>query len=89
MEEERFGQGSFGIVRRAIYQKSSNEQVTVAVKSVRHCNDELQLEALATEIKLLTLVNHPNVVNMVGAATEMLTAGNLHLVLDYCPGGRP
>ena len=84
---DRIGQGSFGIVYKAIYQKSESERMTVAVKCVRHCNDETQLEALASEIKLLTLVNHPHVVNMIGATTETLKQGNLLLVLDYCPGG--
>lgn len=61
--------------------------VIVAVKEIRALSDESDLvtiQAVQRELRVLTNVSHPNIVQFVGLVTETFP---LRLVLEYCAGG--
>nr|CAI5818223.1 unnamed protein product [Callosobruchus analis] len=80
--EEVIGVGGFGKVYRGLW-----EGREVAVKAARQDPDadpEVTLENVIKEAKLFCLLDHENIVSLVGVC---LTQPNLCLVLEYCRGG--
>ncbi|CAH1957186.1 unnamed protein product [Acanthoscelides obtectus] len=80
--EEVIGVGGFGKVYRGLW-----EGREVAVKAARQDPDadpEGTLENVIKEAKLFCLLDHENIVSLVGVC---LTQPNLCLVLEYCRGG--
>ncbi|XP_035774080.1 vascular endothelial growth factor receptor 1-like [Anopheles albimanus] len=86
----QLGQGAFGIVMKAT---ASNimvheEFTTVAVKMVKHKNDNQAIRALVLELKIMIhLGQHLNVVNLLGAVTKNIAKRELMVILEYCPYG--
>ena len=80
--EEVIGIGGFGKVYKGIWR--GNE---VAVKAARQDQDEdinVILENVLQEAKLFWVLDHPNIVNLLGVCLEI---PNLCLVMEYAKGG--
>ncbi|XP_047200934.1 mitogen-activated protein kinase kinase kinase 9 isoform X2 [Girardinichthys multiradiatus] len=80
--EEIIGVGGFGKVYRALW-----EGVEVAVKAARRDPDEdvaQTLESVRQEAKLFAMLNHPNIMGLLGVC---LQEPNLCLVMEYARGG--
>ncbi|XP_003962417.2 mitogen-activated protein kinase kinase kinase 9 [Takifugu rubripes] len=80
--EEIIGVGGFGKVYRAVWQGSE-----VAVKAARRDPDEdpeQTLESVRQEAKLFAMLNHPNIMALLGVC---LVEPNLCLVMEYARGG--
>lgn len=80
--EEIIGVGGFGKVYRAVWRGSE-----VAVKAARRDLDEdieQTLESVRQEAKLFAMLNHPNIMALLGVC---LLEPNLCLVMEYARGG--
>ncbi|XP_042244742.1 mitogen-activated protein kinase kinase kinase 9 [Thunnus maccoyii] len=80
--EEIIGVGGFGKVYRAIWRGSE-----VAVKAARRDPDEdpdQTLESVRQEAKLFAMLNHPNIMGLLGVC---LQEPNLCLVMEFARGG--
>ncbi|XP_026195158.1 mitogen-activated protein kinase kinase kinase 9 [Anabas testudineus] len=80
--EEIIGVGGFGKVYRAVWRGSE-----VAVKAARRDPDEdveQTLESVRQEAKLFAMLNHPNIMALLGLC---LQEPNLCLVMEYARGG--
>ncbi|XP_034380999.1 mitogen-activated protein kinase kinase kinase 9 [Cyclopterus lumpus] len=80
--EEIIGVGGFGKVYRAVWRGSE-----VAVKAARRDLDEdaeQTLESVRQEAKLFAMLNHPNIMGLLGVC---LQEPNLCLVMEYARGG--
>ncbi|XP_037603270.1 mitogen-activated protein kinase kinase kinase 9 [Sebastes umbrosus] len=80
--EEIIGVGGFGKVYRAVWRGSE-----VAVKAARRDPDEdaeQTLESVRQEAKLFAMLNHPNIMGLLGTC---LQEPNLCLVMEYARGG--
>ncbi|KAM4541666.1 mitogen-activated protein kinase kinase kinase 9 [Odontesthes bonariensis] len=80
--EEIIGVGGFGKVYRAVWQGAE-----VAVKAARRDPDEdaeQTLESVRQEAKLFAMLNHPNIMALLGVC---LQEPNLCLVMEYARGG--
>jgi len=80
---EELGRGRFSVVRGAIHLK---ENVGYAVKEVENesLDDEENLEALETEIKILRKLRHPHIVNLKEVVT---TETFTYIVMELLSGG--
>lgn len=72
---------------RAIGIKTSKEDVEiVAVKMIRSETNLLALEALVSELKILTYIgSHLNIVNLLGACTKNISKGFSCLLRGHLP----
>ncbi|XP_014826974.1 PREDICTED: mitogen-activated protein kinase kinase kinase 9-like isoform X2 [Poecilia mexicana] len=80
--EEIIGVGGFGKVYRAVWR-----DVEVAVKAARRDPDEdvaQTLESVRQEAKLFAMLNHPNIMALLGVC---LQEPNLCLIMEYARGG--
>ncbi|KAI3367460.1 hypothetical protein L3Q82_026317 [Scortum barcoo] len=80
--EEIIGVGGFGKVYRALWRGTE-----VAVKAARRDLDEdveQTLESVRQEAKLFAMLNHPNIMALLGVC---LVEPNLCLVMEYARGG--
>ncbi|KAG8013132.1 Mitogen-activated protein kinase kinase kinase 9 [Nibea albiflora] len=80
--EEIIGVGGFGKVYRAVWRGSE-----VAVKAARRDPDEdaeQTLESVRQEAKLFAMLNHPNIMALLGVC---LLEPNLCLVMEFARGG--
>lgn len=77
--QEEIGRGAYGVVYKALNKKTKQ---TVAIKVMRSDKDEL--ESLMSEIDLLKILNHPNIVKYHGFIN---TSNTLNIILEYCDGG--
>jgi len=60
---------------------------TVAVKEIRALQDDIDgcmMQAVQRELRVLSRVNHPNILHFIGLVTTTLP---LRLALEYCGGG--
>lgn len=57
----------------------------MAVKTLRTSASPLELHDLVSELELLTDVEHPNVIRLLGACTD--PQGPLYVLLEYCSLG--
>eukprot|EP00929_Paragymnodinium_shiwhaense_P065395 TRINITY_DN3278_c0_g1_i3.p1 TRINITY_DN3278_c0_g1~~TRINITY_DN3278_c0_g1_i3.p1 ORF type:complete len:1193 (-),score=232.10 TRINITY_DN3278_c0_g1_i3:231-3809(-) len=83
MPEELLGAGTFGVVVASKFHGT-----TVAVKLMRSASDACTAKALptlATELRILRHVRHPNIVLFHGACIDP-ASGELGLVLEYING---
>ncbi|XP_013881170.1 mitogen-activated protein kinase kinase kinase 9 [Austrofundulus limnaeus] len=80
--EEIIGIGGFGKVYRAVWRSTE-----VAVKAARRDPDEdvaQTLESVRQEAKLFAMLNHPNIIALLGVC---LQEPNLCLIMEYARGG--
>lgn len=80
--EEIIGVGGFGKVYRAVWRGAE-----VAVKAARRDPDEdaeQTLESVRQEAKLFAMLNHPNIMGLLGVC---LQEPNLCLVMEFARGG--
>nr|XP_029117228.1 wall-associated receptor kinase-like 14 isoform X2 [Elaeis guineensis] len=75
----RLGTGAYGTVYAG---KLSNDKL-VAIKKIKH-RDADGIEQVINEIKLLSLVSHPNLVRLLGCCIER---GEQILVYEFMPNG--
>ncbi|WCJ35325.1 Wall-associated receptor kinase-like 14 [Euphorbia peplus] len=76
-EKQRLGTGAFGTV----YAGKLNNDIWVAIKRIKQ-NDST--EQIMNEIKLISSVNHPNLVRLLGCSIEY---GEQILVYEFMPNG--
>ena len=85
------GSGNFGKVCKGevIGLYDSNSTTTVAIKSIHGLGNEIDLNDLLCEIKLMGCINpHPNLVSMIGScSSELKVEGKLWLLIEYCEYG--
>ncbi|KFB44233.1 vascular endothelial growth factor receptor [Anopheles sinensis] len=88
---KKIGQGQFGVVMLATANNIiANEAVTkVAVKMVRStANKNDAHEALLSELAtLVSIGQHLNVVNLLGAVTKHVGKAGTMIIFEYCPYG--
>lgn len=62
---ERLGEGTFAVVKRAIWTRSDGQRVECAVK-IMHEMSEMAREDLQKEIATMQSLRHPNLVQLYG-----------------------
>jgi serine/threonine protein kinase len=78
------GSGAFGIVFQGIL----DDYKTVAVKTIQDPTDNDKLDALLSELKIMSYVGrHPNVVQLFGAQIADLRKGIVYVAIEFCPLG--
>uniref|UniRef100_A0A1I7V385 receptor protein-tyrosine kinase n=1 Tax=Caenorhabditis tropicalis TaxID=1561998 RepID=A0A1I7V385_9PELO len=79
------GEGAFGEVWKATWQKSENEEVAVAVKKLKMSAHEKELIDLVSEMETFKVIGeHENVLRLLGCCTG---AGPLYAVVELCKHG--
>ncbi|KAM6976854.1 receptor-type tyrosine-protein kinase FLT3-like [Aplochiton taeniatus] len=81
---KELGSGAFGMVVQAMAFGISKPgaSLEVAVKMLKEKHQKVDKEALISELKMLTHIgHHPNVVNLLGACTNL---GPTYLIFQYC-----
>jgi len=80
--KEKLGRGAFATVRRCIRKKDGCE---FALKVVRKKGmEEYNLKALESETKIMSIVEHPNIVRLYELYN---TPNHLHMIIDLLAGG--
>ncbi|CAB4029262.1 Fibroblast growth factor receptor 1 [Paramuricea clavata] len=85
--EKNLGKGKFGIVKQGLLTTAEGDPEVVAVKMLKDGASESDLSDLLSELNILKEINkipHPNVIRLIGGCS---IAGNLHVVIEFCPGG--
>lgn len=80
---EELGRGRFSVVQKANH-KTESKFYAVKVVVNESLNDEENLEALETEIKILRQLNHPFIVSLKEVVTSPL---NTYIVMELLSGG--
>ena len=79
----QLGSGYYGVVKLAIH-KADPDKV-YAIKSIDKTKlSEKRLKSAMNEIKILTAVDHPNIIKYYETYEDELY---LHIVMEYCSGG--
>ncbi|XP_051266112.1 receptor-type tyrosine-protein kinase FLT3 isoform X1 [Dicentrarchus labrax] len=81
---DELGSGAFGMVVQATAYGINKPGVSqqVAVKMLKEKHQDVEKEALMSELKMLTHIgHHANIVNLLGACTE---TGPIYLIFQYC-----
>lgn len=81
MDESNLGEGSFGIVKRAVLKSSSAVR---AVKIISKDAMQEQIHLLKKEIKIMKMVDHPCLVMLYEIFED---SHQLYLVMQMCEGG--
>ncbi|XP_061777487.1 receptor-type tyrosine-protein kinase FLT3 [Nerophis ophidion] len=84
---KELGSGAFGMVVHATAYGINKAGVSqqVAVKMLKEKHQEVEKEALMSELKMLTHIgNHANIVNLLGACTD---TGPIYLIFQFCCHG--
>ncbi|KAJ9460511.1 Dual specificity protein kinase shkB [Diplonema papillatum] len=79
--EAVLGSGGFGTVYMGDYQATD---VAVKVHRADHKWTENELNVWKTEVKIMTLLRHPNILMLLGAVFE---TERLAIITEYCDGG--
>ncbi|CAD8087970.1 unnamed protein product [Paramecium sonneborni] len=80
--EKTLGEGAFGVVKRA-KKKSNGEMYAVKIINKDNLSNE-DLQALQTEVEILTQIDHPNVVKLYEIYEDDT---NFYMVLELMTGG--
>lgn len=80
-EKQRLGTGAYGTVYAGKLLNNNNEWV--AIKRIKY-KDTDSIEKVMNEIKLISSVNHPNLVRLLGCSLEY---GEQILVYEFMPNG--
>jgi serine/threonine protein kinase len=78
--KQRLGTGAYGTV----YSGKLHDDKWVAIKRIKHRVDTDNGNQVMNEIKLISSVNHPNIVRLLGCSIEK---GEQILVYEYMPNG--
>ncbi|XP_037135998.1 receptor-type tyrosine-protein kinase FLT3 isoform X2 [Syngnathus acus] len=82
---KELGSGAFGTVVQATANGINGVSQQVAVKMLKEKHQEVEKEALMSELKMLTHIgHHNNIVNLLGACTD---SGPIYLIFQYCCHG--
>ncbi|KAE9555559.1 hypothetical protein FO519_001230 [Halicephalobus sp. NKZ332] len=79
---EGLGEGTFAVVKRALWQKSPTEKMDVAVKIIREVNEEVKKD-LQAEINTMSKLRHPNLIQFYG----VVLGDPMLMVMEFCDGG--
>jgi tRNA A-37 threonylcarbamoyl transferase component Bud32 len=80
---ESLGEGTFAIVKRALWKKSDSEKkIDVAVKILREVTDIVKKDVEA-EIQTMSKLNHSNLVDLYG----VVLGDPMLMVMEFCDGG--
>ncbi|XP_061121229.1 receptor-type tyrosine-protein kinase FLT3 isoform X1 [Syngnathus typhle] len=82
---KELGSGAFGTVVQATANGINGASQQVAVKMLKEKHQQVEKEALMSELKMLTHIgHHNNIVNLLGACTD---SGPIYLIFQYCRHG--
>ncbi|CAJ0957300.1 unnamed protein product, partial [Ranitomeya imitator] len=84
---DTIGSGAFGkvVTAKAFGISKSGVSRQVAVKMLKENPDASEKDALMSELKMMTQIeHHDNIVNLLGACT---LSGPIYLIFEYCPHG--
>ncbi|XP_050213670.1 wall-associated receptor kinase-like 14 [Mercurialis annua] len=79
-DKQRLGTGAYGTV----YAGKLHNDLWVAIKRIKHRDIDDSIEQVINEIKLISSVNHPNLVHLLGCSIEN---GEQILVYEFMPNG--
>lgn len=79
---ENLGEGTFAVVKRAIWQRDENQKLECAVKILREVSEEVTRD-LYTEIASMHKLNHTNLVCLHGVVFGEPTL----MIIEYCENG--
>lgn len=80
---DELGRGRFSVVCAATHKKE-NARYAVKIVENESLNDEENLEALETEIKILRQLKHPHIVNL---KEVVATTDNTYIIMELLSGG--
>eukprot|EP00002_Diphylleia_rotans_P002555 TRINITY_DN115_c1_g1_i1.p1 TRINITY_DN115_c1_g1~~TRINITY_DN115_c1_g1_i1.p1 ORF type:complete len:491 (-),score=81.15 TRINITY_DN115_c1_g1_i1:1147-2619(-) len=81
--DRTLGEGTFGKVKLGIH-LLTGEKVAIKILDKEKLVDPLDRERLSREIRIMKIVNHPNVVRLYEVID---TTKHIFLILEYAPGG--
>lgn len=79
---KKLGEGSFGVVRKAVH-KQTGEEVAIKIISKAQMTEQ-DREGLHNEINLLKEMDHPNIVKLFKVYED---SDNFYLVMEVMTGG--
>ena len=80
--KNKLGSGKFGLVKLGIHKKTGQK---VAIKIMKKSTmDSSDLELVRTEIKILKICQHPNIIRLYNVFEN---ADYLYIIMEYCYGG--
>jgi calcium-dependent protein kinase len=82
ISEKIFGQGKFGVVRRA--KLTTNPLKNYAIKSIKKGDIKEDVLYLRREIEIFETLDHPNIVNFYEVYQDK---DHFHFVVEFCEGG--
>lgn len=84
--DETIGEGEFGRVAKAkaFGMDGPEGYKCVAVKMLKNCDSNGELQDLLSEYNLLKDIDHPNVIKLLGACTRN---GPFYVIVEYCEHG--
>ncbi|VDK72097.1 unnamed protein product [Onchocerca ochengi] len=79
---ERLGEGSFAVVKRALWTPRTGRKLDVAVKILRDSTPEI-IEDLQREVTNMQKLKHPNLIQLYG----VVFSNPAMMVVEFCDGG--
>jgi calcium-dependent protein kinase len=79
----KIGEGSYSSVRR-IKHRQTNEKRAVKTIHKKYISNELERQAVMTEVSLLKSVDHPNIIRLHEFYQD---EKNYYIITEYCSGG--
>uniref|UniRef100_A0A158R452 non-specific protein-tyrosine kinase n=1 Tax=Syphacia muris TaxID=451379 RepID=A0A158R452_9BILA len=79
---EKLGEGSFAIVKRALWKRADGVKIDVAVKILREPSAEI-MEDLQQEVNNMQRLQHPNLIRLYG----IVFSNPAMMVVEFCDGG--
>lgn len=79
---EGLGEGTFAVVKRALWTRTDNKKIDVAVKIIREINEEVKKD-LQVEINTMSKLRHNNLITLFG----VVLGDPMLMVMEFCEGG--